>query len=487
MGAFETVIGLEIHAQIVSESKLFSRAPTQVFGKEPNTCVSFLDIAMPGMLPTLNKTCVDQAMRLGLAIGGTIRLVSIMDRKHYFYPDSPAGYQISQYLSPVVEDGTIDIQCGDKTRKTIRIQRIHIEQDAGKSMHDQDPQKSYVDFNRAGVGLMEIVSHPDLSSPEEVIDYVKRLRCLMRYLGVCHGDMEKGQLRVDANVSVRKPGEPLGTRVELKNMNSLRYLQSALFYEIDRQIEAIQNGGTIAQETRTYDIVSGKTRPMRVKEIDYDYFYFPDPDLLPVVVSQEHVEALAGALPETPWAKHTRFVQIYGLSEYDADLLVEDMDVAGFFEQVVSFLSDTSRSKLAANWILGEFFASLNRTHTTFAQSLITPENLAQLVQAVANKQLSNLLAKEVFGIMFETGQAPELIMEQRGLVQVSDQEQVQTWICAVLHREKENVAAYLSGKDKLLAFFVGQVMKESRGKANPQFIQELLAASLSDLGKSHQ
>lgn len=480
--AFETVIGLEIHAQIVSESKLFSGAPSQVFGRDPNSCVSFLDMAMPGMLPTLNQACVDQAIRLGLAISGTIGLVSIMDRKHYFYPDNPAGYQISQYQSPVVQDGVLQIQGKDKAWKTVRIQRIHIEQDAGKSMHDQDPKKSYVDFNRAGVGLMEIVSHPDLSSPEEVIDYVKRLRCLMRYLGVCHGDMEKGQLRVDANVSVRRPGGALGTRVELKNMNSLRFLQSALYYEIDRQIGEISQGGVIAQETRSYDIASGKTRPMRVKEIDYDYFYFPDPDLRPLVVTEAHVRTLAEALPETPWAKHKRFVQVYGLSEYDADLLIEDMEVAGYFEQVVASLSDPVWSKLAANWILGEYFATLNRTHESFSVTRIKAEHLAQLVAAVADKKVSNLMAKEVFGVMFETGQDPEGIIQQRGLSQVSDQEQVQAWICSVLDREGENVAAYLSGKDKLFAFFVGQVMKESKGKANPQFIQELLAESLRGL-----
>jgi len=480
--AFETVIGLEVHAQIVSQSKLFSGSSSQAFAQEPNTCVSFLDVAMPGMLPTLNQECVDQAIRLGLAISGTISLVSVMDRKHYFYPDNPAGYQISQYQKPVVQDGVLQILSGEKAWKTIRIQRIHIEQDAGKSMHDQDPQKSYVDFNRAGVGLMEIVSHPDLSSPEEVIDYIKRLRCLMRYLGVCHGDMEKGQLRVDANVSVRRPGEDLGTRVELKNMNSLRFLHSALNYEITRQIGEIEHGGRVIQETRTYDPASGKTRPMRTKEVADDYFYFPDPDLTPIVIASDHVQTIASSLPETPWAKHARFVQVYGLSEYDADLLVEDMDVSHFFEEVVSFLSDPAWAKLTANWILGEFFATLNRTNTSFSHTQITPEHMAALVQAVANKKLSNLLAKEVFGIMFETGEHPENIMEQRGLVQVSNQEDVQNWICTVLNREKDNVAAYLSGKDKLFPFFVGQVMKESKGKANPQAIQELLAESLEKL-----
>jgi aspartyl-tRNA(Asn)/glutamyl-tRNA(Gln) amidotransferase subunit B len=315
-----------------------------------------------------------------------------------------------------------------------------------------------------------------------VIDYVKRLRCLMRYLGVCHGDMEKGQLRVDANVSVRRPGESLGTRVELKNMNSLRFLHSALNYEVNRQIGEIENGGCIVQETRTYDPASGKTRPMRTKEIADDYFYFPDPDLTPVVISSDHVQTIASLLPETPWAKHARFVQVYGLSEYDADLLVEDMDVSYFFEQVVSYLSDPAWAKLAANWILGEFFATLNRTNTPFSGTQIQPENMAALIQAVANKKLSNLLAKEVFGIMFETGENPEKIMEQRGLVQVSNQEDVQNWICTVLNREKDNVASYLSGKDKLFAFFVGQVMKESKGKANPQAIQELLAESLEKL-----
>jgi aspartyl-tRNA(Asn)/glutamyl-tRNA(Gln) amidotransferase subunit B len=477
---FEAVIGLEIHAQIVSHTKLFSSAPSQVFGQEANACVSFVDAAFPGMLPVINEACVYQAVKLGLALKGAIRLTSVMERKHYFYPDNPAGYQISQYKSPLVEGGGVSIKDKEGKEKMIRLQRIHIEQDAGKSLHDQDPRLSYVDFNRVGIGLMEIVSHPDLSTPEEVAQYVKQVRCVMRYLGVCHGDMEKGQMRVDVNVSVRHPGEALGTRVEIKNMNSLRFLQQALSYEINRQIEEHEAGRPLKQETRTFDVAGGITRPIRSKEADTDYFYFPDPDLLPLVISEEKVQQIVADLIETPWDKSKRFMSAYHLSSYDAELLTEDLEVATFFEHVVSLLPSVELCKIAANWIAGELFALLKRKELSFANCPITPQSFAELVLCLSRKELSNLLGKDVLALMFETGQSPVTLMHDRGLIQVSDQGQVQSWVRAVLDREAVKVQEYLSGKEKLFAYLVGQVMKESKGKGNPQLIQDLLRQELS-------
>ena len=403
-----------------------------------------------------------------------------MERKHYFYPDNPSGYQISQYKYPLVEGGGVPIKDKEGNEKLIRLQRIHIEQDAGKSLHDQDPRLSYVDFNRVGIGLMEIVSHPDLSTAEEVIQYVKQIRCVMRYLGVCHGDMEKGQMRVDVNVSVRRPGEALGTRIEIKNMNSLKFLQHALSYEINRQIQEIEAGRPLIQETRTFDVAAGVTRPIRTKESDTDYFYFPDPDLLPLVISEEKVQHIVSELLETPWAKSQRFMEVYHLSSYDAELLIEDLDVATFFERVVALLPSLELSKIAANWIAGEMFALLKRNELSFAQCPITPEHFAEFVLSISRKELSNLLGKDVLALMFETGQGPLALMKERGLIQVSDQGQVQSWVRAVLDRETEKVQEYLSGKEKLFAYLVGQVMKESKGKGNPQLIQELLRQELA-------
>jgi aspartyl-tRNA(Asn)/glutamyl-tRNA(Gln) amidotransferase subunit B len=476
---FEAVIGLEIHAQIASHTKLFSSAPSQVFGQEANACVSFVDAAFPGMLPVINEACVYQAVKLGLALKGAIRLTSVMERKHYFYPDNPAGYQISQYKSPLVEGGAVPVKDNEGKEKMIRLQRIHIEQDAGKSLHDQDPRLSYVDFNRVGIGLMEIVSHPDLSTPEEVAQYVKQVRCVMRYLGVCHGDMEKGQMRVDVNVSVRHPGEALGTRVEIKNMNSLRFLQQALSYEIDRQIQEHEAGRSFKQETRTFDVAAGITRAIRSKEADTDYFYFPDPDLLPLVISEEKVQQIVADLIETPWDKSKRFMSAYHLSSYDAELLTEDLEVATFFEHVVSLLPSVELCKIAANWIAGELFALLKRKELSSADCPITPQDFAELVLCLSRKELSNLLGKDVLALMCETGQNPLTLMRERGLIQVSDQGQVQSWVLAVLDREAVKVQEYLSGKEKLFAYLVGQVMKESKGKGNPQLIQDLLRQEL--------
>ena len=482
---FEVVVGLEIHAQIFSQSKMFSDAPSHVFGRDPNTCVSFVDVAFPGMLPVLNEACVHQAIQLGLGTKGTINTHSIMERKHYFYPDNPSGYQISQYRNPLVSGGEMTIKDADGRNKVIRLNRIHIEQDAGKSLHDQDPHVSCIDMNRAGVGLMEIVSEPDLSTPDEVIRYVKAFRCLMRHFGVCHGDMERGNLRVDANISIRRPGHSLGTRVELKNMNSLRFLHTALNYEIERQIHCVEQGQAIVQETRMFDVKTGKTLTMRAKEGDTDYFYFPDPDLPELVIAQDVIQKIAHSLPETPHDKRCRFVRDYSMSEYDAELLVEDLGVAGFFEEALGHIKEKGAGKMLANLIIGDLFAALNKNNTSLQECRISSAHLAQLADILSRKDLSNLLGKEVFAVMFDTGQDPFVIMKERTLIQVSDEGSLNAWIQEVLDREKRKVNEYLGGKDKLLGYFVGQVMKASSGKANPQKIQDLLNHAFDALRQS--
>lgn len=479
---FEAVIGLEVHAQIVSHTKLFSSAPSDVFGKDPNSSVSFVDVAFPGMLPVINEECIKKAILMGIAVKGSVRLVSIFERKHYFYPDNPSGYQISQYRSPIIEGGIIPIQDSLGNIKNIHLHRIHIEQDAGQNIHDQDPSFSYVNFNRAGIGLMEIVSHPELNTADEVVNYVKQLRCLMRYLGVCHGDMEKGQLRVDANVSVHLPGENLGTRVEIKNMNSLKFLHQAVQYEIQRQIIAIESNQPITQETRSFDVVNGVTKPMRTKEDAFGYCYFPDPDLSALVLEQKTIELIANDLPELPWEKRDRYVNEFGLSSYDAKLLVEEKETAIFFEQVISTLSSNELYKLAANWVTGELFANLNRNKICISDCPITPKHLAELVLCISKKELSNLLAKEVFIHMWETRGSPKDIMIEKGLTQVLDQGQLRQWAKDVIEREESQVKQYLGGKDKVLAYLIGQVMKESKGKGNPQMIQKILLEEINSL-----
>lgn len=473
---FQTVIGLEVHAQIASHSKLFSSAPSDVFNKDPNTCVSFVDAAFPGMLPVINEACVIQAIKLGLAMKGAVRLTSVFDRKHYFYPDNPSGYQISQYSFPLIEGGSLSIQNAEGQEKIIRLQRIHLEQDAGQSTHDKSPGLSHVNFNRAGVGLMEIVSYPDLHTPDEVVHYVKKLRSLMRALGVCHGDMEKGHLRVDANVSLHHVGEPLGTRIELKNINSLRFLHQAITYEIKRQEEELIKGHSLKQETRLFDVASGTTRPMRVKEVHHDYSYFPDPDLLPLVITQETVDLLAKTMPELPWERHQRFIEEWQLSSYDADLLLEDGEVADFFEKVLKSLDPDHRVPLAksvAHWITGEVFAMLKRA--SFTTCPITPADLGELIVYVSRKELSHPLAKEVFSAMWETHKKPGVIMDEKGLRQISDPLILRQWIDEVIRKEEQQVIAYRQGKQKIFPYLVGQTMKHSQGKANPQIIQTLL------------
>lgn len=481
---FVPVIGLEVHAQIASQSKLFSGAPAETFGKSPNTCVSFLDAGFPGMLPVVNAYCIEQGIRTGLGLKGTINLRSVFERKHYFYPDLPLGYQISQFAHPLMENGQVEIMDADGKAKIIRVQRLHLEQDAGKSFHDRDPRFSYIDFNRAGTGLMEIVSHPDLSTPEEAVSYARCIRSVVRCLGTCDGNMEQGNLRIDANVSIHRPGEPLGTRVELKNINSFRFLHQAIVYEIQRQIQCKASGEPLVQETRGWDAKKGITVSLRHKEEAYDYRYVPDPDLPEVHVSQDLVNTLAASLPELPEEKYRRFVKEFGLSFYDAALLTEESEVAAFFEAAVTALKHPApelRSSIA-HWISGELFASLNRSGLTLALCTVTPVSLAELVEAVHGGELSSTLAKEVWGHMWETGESPMHIMDQKGLRQVSEGGQIQRWVEEALASESKNLAAYLAGQEKLFGYFVGCVMKTAQGKGNPQMIQQILRSHLENL-----
>jgi len=473
-GPWEVVIGLEVHAQVISKAKLFSGAAAH-FGSEPNTQVSFVDAAFPGMLPVINRECVAQALRTGLGLNAHINLVSRFDRKNYFYPDLPAGYQISQYQHPIVGHGSIEIELADGTTKTIGITRLHLEQDAGKSLHDQHPTKSYIDLNRAGVALMEIVSEPDMRSPEEAGAYLRKLRSIMRYLGTCDGNMEEGSLRADINVSVRKPGEPFRTRCEVKNVNSIRFVMQAIEAEARRQVEVWESGGVVEQETRLFDPQRGVTRAMRSKEEAHDYRYFPDPDLLPLVIDEAWLEELRANLPELPDAKKRRFMQHYGLSAYDATLLVGEKATADYFEEVAKGRD----AKLAANWVMGELFAVLNRTGRSIEQSPVSAQALGELLDLLADGTISGRIAKDVFEIMVETGEAPAVIVERKGLRQVTDTGAIEQAVTAVLAAHPKEVAAYKAGKERLFGFFVGQVMKAMAGKANPALVNEILKQKL--------
>jgi len=473
-GTWEYVIGLEVHAQIISTSKLFSGAST-AFGAEPNTQVSPIDAGMPGMLPVINMACIEQAVRTGLAINGTINTHSVFDRKNYFYPDLPQGYQISQYKQPVVSEGNLTIDLEDGTAREIGIERLHVEQDAGKSLHDQDPASSYVDLNRSGIGLMEIVSKPELRSPEEAGAYVRKLRSVLRYIGACDGNMQEGSLRVDANVSVRKPGGELGTRCEIKNLNSMRFLQRAIEYEALRQIDILESGGTVDQETRLFDANRGETRSMRSKEEAHDYRYFPDPDLLPLRLEQSWIDEIGRGLPELPDAKKARFMSEFGLSAYDAGVLVAEQENAAFYEAV----AQGRDKKLAANWVISELFGQLNRSGKTVDDSPVSAASMGELLDLIADGTISGRTAKDVFTDMFETGKAAAAIVEEKGLKQVSDEGEIEVIIVEVTANNPDKVAEYQSGKDKLFGFFVGQVMKASGGKANPKLVNELLKKKL--------
>jgi len=469
-GDWELVIGLEVHAQVTSKSKLFSGAATS-FGAEPNTEVSLVDAAMPGMLPVINAYCVEQAIRTGLGLKAQINKTSVFARKNYFYADLPQGYQISQYDQPIVGEGTVILDMKDGSTRTIGIERLHLEQDAGKSLHDQHPQKSFIDLNRAGTALMEIVSKPDMRSPEEAAAYVTKLRTILRYLGTCDGNMAEGSMRCDVNVSVRKPGEGYRTRAEIKNVNSIRFMFQAIEYEARRQIDLYEEGGEVVQETRLFDANKGETRSMRSKENAHDYRYFPDPDLLPLVLTDEEVAVVQSSLPELPDEKKERFMRDYQLSSYDAGVLVAEQESAFFFETVAKGRDP----KLAANWVMGDFFGALNRLGKDIADAPVTAANLGALIDLISDNTLSGRLAKEVFELMVETGKAPGDIVEEKGLRQVTDTGAIEKSIADVLAANPDKVAEYKSGKDKLFGFFVGQVMKATAGKANPALVNDIL------------
>ena len=475
IGQWETVIGLEVHAQVISKAKLFSGAATE-FGAEPNTQVSPVDAAFPGMLPVINRCCVEQAVKTGLGLDAEIRLASVFERKNYFYPDLPPGYQISQYQQPVVGPGRLVLDMPDGTSREIGITRLHLEQDAGKSLHDQHPSLTYVDLNRAGVALMEIVSEPDLRSAEEAAIYLRKLRSILRYLGTCDGNMEEGSLRCDCNVSVRRAGEPYGTRCEIKNLNSIRYVMQAIDYEARRQVEILEEGGTIQQQTRLFDAGRGVTRPMRSKEEAHDYRYFPDPDLLPLVLDPEWVARLQAELPELPDAKKARFVLEHGLSPSDATVLVAERETALFFEQV----AEGRDAKSAANWVMGDLFGALNRLGVGIEQSPVTAAQLGGLLDLIADGTISGRLAKEVFAEMVATGADPGEIVEVKGLRQVTDSSAIEAAIDAVLAAQADKVAEYRAGRDKLYGFFVGQIMRATAGKANPALVNLLLRQKLN-------
>ncbi len=473
-GSWEVVVGLEIHAQVISRSKLFSGAATD-FGAEPNTQVSFVDAAFPGMLPVINEYCVEQAVKTGLGLNAAINKVSRFDRKNYFYADLPAGYQISQYEHPVVGNGEIEIERVDGSTKMIGITRLHLEQDAGKSLHDQHPTKSFIDLNRAGVALMEIVSEPDIRSPDEAGAYVRKVRSILRYLGTCDGNMEEGSMRADVNVSVRKPGEAFRTRCEIKNVNSVRFVMQAVEAEALRQIKVWESGEEVRQETRLFDSNRGVTRPMRSKEDAHDYRYFPDPDLLPLVLDQAWIDGLKASLPELPDAKKARFMRDYGLSAYDAGVLVAEQATALFFETVARGRDP----KLAANWVTGDFFAALNRTGRTIEDPPVSAAHLGALLDLMGDKTINGKIAKDVFETMVETGDDPAAIVDAKGLRQVTDTGAIDAAVDRIIAANQNKVAEFQSGKDKLFGFFVGQVMKAMQGKANPALVNETLKRRL--------
>jgi len=471
-GDWEVIIGMEVHAQVASKAKLFSGSST-AFGAEPNSHVSLVDAAMPGMLPVINKECIAQAIRTGLGLKAAINLKSVFDRKNYFYPDLPQGYQISQYKQPIVGEGEVEIDV-DGAEKRIGIERLHLEQDAGKSIHDQHPEYSYVDLNRSGVALMEIVSKPDLRSAKEAQAYVTKLRTIMRYLGTCDGDMEKGNLRADVNVSVRKPGEPLGTRCEIKNVNSIRFIGQAIEVEARRQIDIIEDGGSIDQETRLFDSVKGETRSMRSKEEAHDYRYFPDPDLLPLEVTQSDVDGLAAHLPELPDEKRARFMKDYGLSHYDASVLVAERESADYFEVVAKGRD----GKLAANWVINELFGRLNKEGKDIAHAPVSADQLGGLVGLITAGTISGKIAKDLFEILWTEGGDPAKIVEARGMKQVTDTGAIEKAVDEIIAANPDKVEQ-AKAKPSMLGWFVGQVMKASGGKANPQTVNEILKAKL--------
>ncbi|WP_269583007.1 Asp-tRNA(Asn)/Glu-tRNA(Gln) amidotransferase subunit GatB [Roseibium sp. Sym1] len=467
-GDWEIVIGMEVHAQVTSEAKLFSGASTE-FGKDPNGNVSLVDAAMPGMLPVINEECVRQAIRTGLGLKAEINLKSVFDRKNYFYPDLPQGYQISQFKQPIVGEGKILLDMPDE-QVEIGVERLHLEQDAGKSLHDQHPSMSFVDLNRSGVALMEIVSKPDLRSSDEAKAYLTKLRTILRYLGTCDGNMDQGSMRADVNVSVRRPGGDFGTRCEIKNVNSIRFVGQAIEYEARRQVAILEDGGSIDQETRLFDAVKGETRSMRSKEEAHDYRYFPDPDLLPLEYTQEFVDALAENLPELPDDKKNRFVSDYGLTVYDADILVAEKASADFFEDVAKGRD----AKLAANWVINELFGRLNKEGTDLADSPVSAAQLGSIVDLIKDGVISGKIAKDLFEIVWTEGGDPAAIVEERGMMQVTDLGAIEAIVDEIIGANPDKVEQ-AKAKPGLLGWFVGQVMKQSQGKANPQAVSDML------------
>ena len=477
-GDWEVVVGLEVHAQVTSDAKLFSGAST-AFGGEPNSHVSLVDAAMPGMLPVINEECVRQAVRTGLGLNAQINLRSVFDRKNYFYPDSPQGYQISQYKSPIVGEGEVQVDLDDGSSITVGIERLHLEQDAGKLLHDQNPTMTLVDLNRCGVALMEIVSKPDIRSSEQAKAYVGKLRTILRYLGTCDGDMEKGNLRADVNVSVRRPGEPFGTRCEIKNVNSIRFIGQAIDSEARRQIGILEDGGVIEQETRLYDPTKGETRSMRSKEEAHDYRYFPDPDLLPLELTQHEVDALKAALPELPDQKKVRFISDFGLSPYDAAVLVGERESADFYEAVLGRLADKARDgKLAANWVINELFGRLNKEGKDISASPVSAVQLASIIDLIGEGTISGKIAKDLFEIVWQEGGDPRELVETRGMKQVTDLGAIEKVVDDIVAANPDKVAQ-AQAKPALVGWFVGQVMKASGGKANPQAVNQLLKSKL--------
>ena len=472
---YEVIIGLEVHAQVLSNSKLFSSSPTK-FGAEPNTQVSLVDAAFPGMLPIINEFCIKQAIKTGIGLKAQINKRSVFDRKNYFYADLPQGYQISQYKNPIVGEGKIILDM-PYVQKEVGIERLHLEQDAGKSIHDMDPKNTLVDLNRSGVALMEIVSKPDLRSPDEVNAYIKKLRSIMRYLGTCDGNMQEGSLRADVNISVRKKGsKEFGTRCEIKNVNSIKFMQMAINYEANRQVDLIEDGKTIDQETRLFDVKKKHTRSMRSKEDAHDYRYFPDPDLLPLELKDDFIEKISLEIPELPDEKKKRFIDKFNLSAYEANILVSDKETSEYFEEVIK----KSDVKLATNWITGELFALLNNKNLEITQSPISAQNLSNLINLIQDGTISGKIAKTVFELMVDGDKDPKKIVEDKGLKQESDPKELEKIVLKIIATNKDKVEEYKSGKEKLFGFFVGQVMKHSGGKANPKLVNDILKEKLS-------
>ena len=476
-GDWEVVIGLEVHAQIVSQAKLFSGAAT-AFGAGPNTQVSLVDAAMPGMLPVINEYCVRQAVKTGLGLKAKINKHSVFERKNYFYADLPQGYQISQYAEPIVGEGTVVLDMPDGSIREIGIERLHMEQDAGKSLHDQDPKRTFIDLNRSGVALMEIVSKPDLRSPEEAGMYVRKIRTILRYLGTCDGNMEQGSMRADVNVSVRPVGsDELRTRTETKNVNSVRFVMQAIEYEAGRQVEAYESGGEVVQETRLFDAAKNETRTMRSKEFAHDYRYFPDPDLLPVVLNEDEIDDIRKHLPELPDDKKRRFMDDIGLSAYDAGVLVADRETADYFEQAAAGVE----AKLTANWVTGNLFGALNKVGLSIGQSPVSAEALGQLLGLMADDTISGRIAKDVFDDMFATGRGAAAIVKDKGLQQITDTGAIEAAVDQVISDNPDQVADFQGGNEKTLSWFVGQIMRATQGKANPKLVNEMLRNKLKD------